>query len=351
MAVYIKAASLISAQNTFREKILVETIAKPKNSCLKIIEPNYKEHILPVLLRRMNRLTKFSLTAAFDCMGQVGGIQPDAIITSSGLGCMDDTGIFLTQMHENEEKLLNPTAFIRSTHNTVGGQIALLKELRVPNFTHSQKEASFEKALFDGMLILDSGEAKNVLVGAFDEITDLSFDLLKQMGCLCETDVDKSTLLASKNSGVVVGEGAGFFMLSNQKDSSNCTKLIDLQVYRSISQDLNSLAIKFLSKFNMATTEIDLLVLGLNGTKNTRDLLGLATTGFKTSTVAGFKHLSGCFDTDSVFALWLAHSTIIKENISVDCCLLGENKRKFENVLIVNSSKAGSYSFILLAKC
>jgi hypothetical protein len=171
------------------------------------------------------------------------------------------------------------------------------------------------------------------------------------MGCLCETDVDKSTLLASKNSGVVVGEGAGFFMLSNQKDSSNCTKLIDLQVYRSISQDLNSLAIKFLSKFNMATTEIDLLVLGLNGTKNTRDLLGLATTGFKTSTVAGFKHLSGCFDTDSVFALWLAHSTIIKENISVDCCLLGENKRKFENVLIVNSSKAGSYSFILLAKC
>jgi len=351
MAVYIKASSMVSAQKTFGEKVLSDAPVKAENACLKIIAPNYDEHVALSKLRRMSRIVKFSLASAFNCLGQVEDISIDAIITATGLGCVEDTGVFLTQMHQNGEKLLNPTAFIRSTHNAVGGQIALLLKLHVPNLCHTQKEVSFETGLIDGLMMLEDGDAKNVLVGAFDEITDLRIDLWKQMGCLSETIVDKNILLTAKNKGIVLGEGAGFFVLSTEQGTSGYSKLVDVELHRSASEDLASLANKFLTKHNLNNTNIDLLILGLDGSPNTKDLVKLMNTSFETSTVAGFKHLSGCFDTDSAFALWLANSAIVNENISIESCLRGENKREFENVLIVNSSKANSYSFSLLAKC
>jgi len=189
------------------------------------------------------------------------------------------------------------------------------------------------------------------LVGAFDEITDLSGDLYKQMGCLSEKVVDKNTLLSTHNKGIVLGEGAGFFVLSTEPDNSGSSKLVGVDIHRSASEDLASLITKFLAKYNLDTPDIDLLVLGLDGSPNTKSLVKLMNTGFKTSTVAGFKHLSGCFNTDSAFALWLANSAIVNKNISEESCLRGENNREFEKVLIVNSSKAHSYSFILLTKC
>ena len=350
MAVYIKASSMVSAQKTLGEKILSETSVITKNACFKIITPNYKEYIPSAKLRRMSRLVKFSLVSAFDCLGQLEEHNIDAIITATGLGCIDDTGIFLTQMHRNKEKLLNPTAFISSTHNAVGGQIALLKKLRVPNFIHTQKEVSFETGLIDTLMMLEDGEAKNVLVGAFDEITDLSYDLYKQMGCLSETVIDKNTILSTHNKGIVLGEGAGFFVLSTEPDNLGFSKLVGVDIHRSASEDLASLTSKFLAKYNLNTTDIDLLVLGLDGSPNTKSLVKLMNVGFETSTVAGFKNLSGCFNTDSAFAFWLANSAIVNKNISKESCLRGENNREFKKVLIVNSSKAHSYSFILLTK-
>jgi hypothetical protein len=72
---------------------------------------------------------------------------------------------------------------------------------------------------------------------------------------------------------------------------------------------------------------------------------------FETSTVAGFKHLSGCFGTDSVFALWLANSAILNANVGESACLRGEAKRRFEKVLVINSTGNNSWSFMLLSKC
>lgn len=350
MAVYLNASSLVSAQDTFGKKALPEVVAKAENSCLQILPPNYKEYIPIASLRRMSRLVKFSLASAFDCIGQLEDISPDAIVTATGLGCIDDTGIFLTQMHQNGEKLLNPSPFIGSTHNAVGGQIALIKKLRIPNLTHTQKEASFESGLIEALIMLEDGEANHVLVGGFDEITPLTIDLWKQMGCLSETEADRNTLLSAQNRGIVLGEGAGFFVLSTEANVSCCTELIGVEVHHSAAENLNTLADHFLAKYSLTSAEIDLLILGLDGTPNTKSLLDLMDSDFETATIAGFKHLSGCFNTDTSFAFWLANSAILNESIHSDCCLRGKKDWKFERVLIVNSSKTHSYSFICVIR-
>ncbi|MDM8158652.1 beta-ketoacyl synthase chain length factor [Labilibaculum sp. K2S] len=351
MAIYINASSMVSAQETLgTEKWPVNTVSS-ENSGLKVIDPVYKEYIPPAMLRRMSRLVKFSLVSAFDCLHQVEPNSIDAIITTTGLGCIDDTGVFLKQMHENGETLMNPTAFIRSTHNAVGGQIALIKGLRVPNYTYSQKETSFETGLIDAIMMIEEGEAKTILLGGFDELTPLSLNLWKQMGCLAEKELDKNGLKKASNSGVILGEGAGFFVLSTKERSSKSSKLVDIEIHRESTCDCNCLVQKFLDKHNLHSSDINLLLLGLDGTPNTKNLTTLLNSDFEKSLIAGFKHCSGSFDTDTSFALWMAHTAIQNGCIGEATYLQGDKDQEIERVLIVNSSRNNSYSFILLTRC
>lgn len=351
MAVYIIASSMVSAQKTLGGNFLPNEFESAENGCLRIIEPIYKDYLPPAMLRRMSRIVKFSLVSAFDCLAQLQDFSPEVIITASSFGCIDDTGVFLLQMHENEERLLNPTAFIRSTHNAVGGQIALLKNLHVANLTHSQKQASFETALIDGILMLETGEVETALIGGFDEQTELSINLHKQIGCLSEVQITKEALLTGKNKTITPGEGAGFFVLSNQSSSLASAELLGVEILSCANSDLETVTSDFLNKFQLKDSDIDLLIPGIDGTPATKELLKLMNSKFKTSTVAGFRHLSGCFGTDSTFALWLANYAVLNANIGESACLRGEAKRMFEKVLVINSIGNNSWSFMLLSKC
>ncbi len=85
--------------------------------------------------RRMSRIIKMGVCAAMKCLQDAEIKNPDAIITGTGMGCIEDTGKFLSSYIENEEKLLNPTPFIQSTHNTVGAAIALM--LKCHNYNNT----------------------------------------------------------------------------------------------------------------------------------------------------------------------------------------------------------------------
>ncbi len=348
MAVYLKASSMVSAQDTLNRSDMPENLVNAENSALKTRPCNYKDYLPAASLRRMSRIVKFSLVSAFDCLNQLEDFTPDAIITSTGLGCLEDTITFLTQMHQNEEKLMNPSSFIGSTHNSIGGQIALLKKLRIPNLTHTQMEGSFESALIDAMMMLEDGEANNILVGGFDEITPETILLWKNMGCLSENEVNRETLVNSTNKGIIPGEGAGFFALSKNKDQSSKVKLCGIRIRHSYNGGLNVAVSEFLSEYDMKPGDIDLLILGVDGTPDTHTLLNLTNNDFENATVAAFKHLSGSFNTDTTFAFWLAGCAIVNGKIHPECCLKGANIRKFKHVLLVNSSKAGNFTFIYL---
>ena len=91
----------------------------------------------------MSPVIRMGLTASMVCMEKAGLEKPDAILVGSGLGCVRDTAKFLNQVIDNQELLLNPTAFIQSTHNTVSGQIALMLGCRAYNLTFSQNNHLF----------------------------------------------------------------------------------------------------------------------------------------------------------------------------------------------------------------
>ncbi|PIX33052.1 MAG: 3-oxoacyl-ACP synthase, partial [Bacteroidetes bacterium CG_4_8_14_3_um_filter_31_14] len=111
MELYIKGIGSISPSENF-ENISHTPEIKLVDDVYKYyfcIEPIYKEIINPLLLRRMSRAMKMGIASALLCLKDAKIETPDAIITATGLGCVDDSDKFLTSLIENEEKMLNPT--------------------------------------------------------------------------------------------------------------------------------------------------------------------------------------------------------------------------------------------------
>lgn len=152
--------------------------------------------------RRMSRVLKMAVTTAVECcQGLERMATVDAIITSTGYGCLADSEKFLRNVIGNQEKLLNPTPFIQSTFNTVGGQIALLSHNHGENITYVNRAHSFEDALLDAFIQLQEGESRRILVGSFDEITESADTILHRMGLF--------------RKGIKNGEGAVFAELTS----------------------------------------------------------------------------------------------------------------------------------------
>lgn len=133
--------------------------------------------------RRMSKVIKTAVSTAVECVGGVENIASlDAIITATGWGCLTDSERFLRNVIGDKEQLLNPTPFIQSTFNTIGGQIALLSHNHCYNVTYVNRSHSFEDALLDAMMRIADGESENILLGAFDEQTPSQHAIMERMG-------------------------------------------------------------------------------------------------------------------------------------------------------------------------
>ena len=137
--IYINAVAGVSPQETFSNTSFPETIVQHTGNRFNCIEPEYDDLIDAKLIRRMSRIIKMGTAAAIKCLQHAGVVIPDGIIVGTAYGCLQDTEVFLQRMIECNEELLTPTAFIHSTHNTVGAQIALLLQCHNYNNTFVHK--------------------------------------------------------------------------------------------------------------------------------------------------------------------------------------------------------------------
>ena len=149
---------------------------------LRSQDPDFKPFLNPMQARRMGLILKRAIAVSLTALKEAGIECPDAIFTGTGLGCMENTENFLTAMCRDGEEMLPPTYFMMSTHNTISSAVAILLRCRGHNCTYSQKDISFESALLDAFMQFQSRRISNALVGAHDETTPDTYDLLKGTG-------------------------------------------------------------------------------------------------------------------------------------------------------------------------
>ncbi|QEM06744.1 beta-ketoacyl synthase [Mucilaginibacter rubeus] len=348
---YIRAASNISPQNTFGTQPFLSELVEYTGDKLACIEPDYKSLIDPKLIRRMSRIIKMGVAAGMDCLHQAGINAPDAIITGTAYGCMEDTNTFLSKMVQQNEEALSPTAFIQSTHNTISAQIALLLQCHQYNNTFVNGGASFENALLDATMLLYEGEAANILVGGIDEIMANSRAILKRMGLYRQHPASNFELLNTPGKGTMAGEGSAFFMLSREALGNGWAKIDGVSSFykpRNTAEIKQQISI-FLQSQNTNIHEIDLVLTGNNGDlKNDAVYEQLLRYDFANIPAINYKALCGEYPTSSAFATWLAAHQI--KNGA--CSFVSDiDQTPLRKVLIYNHYQNIHHSLILLSAC
>jgi hypothetical protein len=305
--VYINGIGGISAQP--ENSVFEGGVVGYEQNIIRAVGPNYKQYIPAMQLRRMSGGIKMGLTAAKIALQEAGVEMPDAIITGTGEGCKQDTEKFLQAMLDQEEEMLSPTSFIQSTHNTIGGQIALHLKCTGYNMTYSQNSVSLESALMDaGLLLKEDSSIKTVLVGGVDEISEKITGFQKLDGQIKKETTSNLELFKSDSSGTIISEGAHFFSLSLENKKTSLAVLQDVEIFQARnSEEVSEKITEFLQKNKIELTELqcifwaemEISVMITFIQTNRKEL-------FSEISQLAWKHLAGDYDTSSGFALQLA---------------------------------------------
>lgn len=312
---YISGIGNISPQHTYDNQSFLEEPRFFEGNRLVCMEPDYKNYIGPVQIRRMGRIVKMGITAAKIAMENANVPMPDAIIVGTGLGCLDETEKFLRVMLDDHEQTAAPTPFINSTHNSVAGAIALQIKCLGYNYTYVHKGFSFVSCLYDAALQMQLAGANHVLVGGIDEMTNIKYfnNTLIDFWNLKTPNTEQ--VFNHPTEGKLAGEGSTFFMLSKEKPQHGYAKIIGFkQVFSEAEEDVNEAFLNILTEHGLRGEAFVLLEGKSGDVREDRFYEGVEKIAGDRAIRCVYKHLSGSYETSDAFGLALA-ANIIKQGL------------------------------------
>lgn len=323
--VFVNGLGFVNAQ--FIDEITDEFLPL-ETAITKSKSPSLKDIISPAMSRRMASGVKMGIYSSLKALNDAEIEQPDAIITGTALGCLVDSEKFLTNIIQNKEEFLTPTAFIQSTHNTVGSQIALHLGCNAYNFTYTNGFNSFENALLDGFLQVENQESNNVLVGGIDEIGERTYQLMQLIGEIKSED----------NQGVKYSEGAHFCVLSNDRSKNSYAKVLDISILNKY-EDIYSEILNFIQLNHIDLSDIDAIISGVNL---------LEVNELSAIQLFEYKDFIGEFGTSSAFGFVLGCELLRNQSLPNQFKANDVNAKRYKNVLLVNGYKGIDLSLVLL---
>ncbi|MCS6981325.1 MAG: beta-ketoacyl synthase chain length factor [Flavobacteriales bacterium] len=306
-ALFILGKASISPQGFGASAPLPPTPYTYEERALVAVEPDYKEEMSPLDLRRMNKSMKMGVWCAKKALGEAGIPQPDAIITATGLGCLQDTVNFLKTIIDSDETAQAPTYFISSTHNSVSGQLALRLKSTLYNYTYCHKSLSLYSALLDASLHAEENSRSVVLVGALDEHVDVKFRHYDLRGWWRKEPVHNLRLYQESLPGTLSGEGCHYFVLSaSPSEGVAITRMAAVE--EANESQIERLTMEMLEGQSEKET---LVLLGLSGDEPSDGVYHkLRRTLLSSFVVGAFRHLCGVYHTSDGFALYLADQVL-----------------------------------------
>lgn len=336
---YILGRASISPQGFQENEPLPDVPRVYAETALTAVEPDYKAVAGPVELRRMNRSMKMGLWCARKALEQAKIEKPDIILTGTGLGCLQDTVAFLKIMLDSDEGQSAPALFISSTHNSVGGQLALRLKCTGYNYTYCHKSLSLYSALLDADLHLEENPELLVLAGAIDEHVEEKFRHYALRGWWRKHNVSNLDLYKDQAEGTLSGEGCQYFVLSRARTAPVAITALegtDYSDYREIEQRTGSLLADLMPHNT-------LILLGLSGDAPSDEIYRqLLDESLKNYCVGAFRHLCGTYHTSDGYAVWLAAQILEQRYIPSYVLPFSEAKDLTPQHVVIYSHLRGS---------
>ena len=335
--IYINGAEQISIQKPLCEEWIDDPISY-NVKYTRSIEPDFKAFLSPIEARRMGKILKRALVTSLSVLRKCGIEKPEAIITGTGLGCIENTELFLDSLCRNGESLLKPTYFMQSTHNTISSLLAIHTKSHGYNVTYAHKGISYDSALFDAYLQLGLGKINNALVGGHDEMTPSYFNLLEKIDYV------------GGNMQGVCGEAAVSTILSCDKNNSLCELLGIRIIYKPTPHKLRVLLEQMLIECELDFSDIDAIMTGINGNIANDNVYMEYTNALPAQIpLLKYKHLFGECYTSSGFAIYTAAHCLHKNKFPGHMVYRNNISTKADKViLLMNHSDGKNFSLTLL---
>lgn len=353
MDIFIQSAAHISIQNPLCEDWFENPIPHTEGYN-RSIEPDYKPFINPIAARRMGKLIKRAIATSVSAIQSAGLEQVDAIITGTGLGCIENTEKFLSAMVNEGEQFLQPTFFMQSTHNTISSQIALHQKCNGYNCTYSHRGTSFESGLSDALQQMLLGRISNALVGGHDEMTPDYYNMLGKIGYWKQGEISEQTLKRSNTKGSFAGETSVALVVGTTHTQHSLCKLRDVDLlYKPSSESLKQAVERMLQQANLHVSDIDAVMLGASGDCDFDETYKrFAQTNFPNTPTLWYKHLFGESFTAPAFGVYAAATCLSKKHIPQHLVYNAPKPLgKPRNILIYNHFQNINHSLILLSQC
>jgi 3-oxoacyl-(acyl-carrier-protein) synthase len=343
--IYINSIKQISAQQPLLEDWF-KTPIRYSEEYVRSIEPDYKQFFTPNEARRYGKILKRALLVSRQVMEESGITLPDAIVTGTGLGCIESTEIFLDKLVRDGEEFLNPTHFMQSTHNTIGSLIAIDTKCNAYNSTYAHKGISFECALQDAFLQMQKNGG-TALVGAHDEMLPAYYTLLKKSGYL------------GKPNQTFAGETAVAMMLSADKTEKIWCEIEAVEkIYtgnRHCGLDTQYCKSGGLRIKSTMTNDIDYIMVGTNGDlENDNIYFKNCAKLFPNVPLLKYKHIFGESYTAPALGVYAAATCLqrgkIPEQLRITNYELRKNDSNVNKILCYNHFEGKNHTFILLSK-
>ena len=335
--IYINSLKQISAQQPLADDWFEQPVLYTE-PYVRAIEPDYKQFFTPNESRRLGKILKRALLTSRQVMSESGVSQPDAIITGTGLGCIESTEIFLDRLIREGEELLNPTHFMQSTHNTVSSLVAIDSKCHNYNTTYAHKGISFECALQDAFIQLKNNKIQTALVGAHDELTPAYFFLLQKAGYL------------GKPNQTFASETAVAMMLSTEKSEQALCKI---EAVEKIYCDMRLSDMRCPTVGNRIS-EIgnpDFIMVGTNGVeKNDKVYIENCAKLFPGVPLLQYKNIFGEGYTVPAFGIYAAAVCLQKGKVPEHLFLNKEQDTKQCNKILCYNFEGKNHTFVLLSK-
>lgn len=321
--IYIKAATQISLQQPLSEEWMKHPVIH-EEPYARSQDPNFRDWLNPLESRRMGKILKRALVTAMKVMKDTGISQPDAIITGTGLGCIENTELFLDQLCREGEEMLKPTYFMQSTHNTISSLIAIQCKCHGYNTTYSHKSVSFDSALLDAFVQMRLGDITTALVTGNDELTPSYFGILQRTGFL------------GQQGEVTASEASVAMMLTSDSAGTLC----EIQDVRAV----------YMSQDKMpASPVVDAVLLGTNGTMQNDGVYEQVARCYPGVPCLHYKHLFGEGYTASALGIYAAaHLLNEGEAPAFMRCDGVDEPLPVHRLLVVNHSDGQNLSYTLM---
>jgi 3-oxoacyl-(acyl-carrier-protein) synthase len=229
----------------------------------------------PAKRRRLSRLQQWVLVAAqksFPAQSATPTSPADiCVAVGTGLGSLNDTAAFVENLILKDERAPRPALFTSSVHNSLASQLAIEFNLGGLNSTPTQREISFETALWQAATELASGRVRLALVGAADELSPYHLAAGRRWGWWTDSSPDLRPFAGGLKyrQRPLPGEGAAVFTLGRAENASSPLAFVSaIRIGRSADRTAAAEArwiLETLERDEIAANSLDLLLTGANG--------------------------------------------------------------------------------------